>query len=615
MALMALILAATTCLCIPPVAAPAAIPASKGAVVCVVVTPSSLSAGATAAGADADAAEHDRRLLQLAGREARRSLYLATGSYASLQTSSTGTDFSSLPGRGPILLVGHRAGLQQATEDDTAAAAVAGLLVPLLGAHDDTHLISANITSGNGRPVVVLAGTTPRATLYAAAAFANQLGAHYTLGGAGVPPRRVPMEAVVRALHEHLYVPKFGKRGLQPFHDFPMGPDWWSDQDYRAFLTSAANLKFNLVGLHTYPPGSTDVGGGEPTVWVGNEQGVGPKDTVLDTPYRVTTWFSTQRAGWGLQAMNTSDYCCGGAALFSADAVSSPTVAAAVDNRLPNSTEDYQKVFASTAAFLRGVFSWAKRSQIEVAIGTEMPLLTAYPQFVNKSSMKELYSGIFKRIAQTTPGIDYYWMWTPEGSMGGNISEPVKQELATEFATAHAALKATAGLGGSTSLATCGWGVGPSNDRTFFDDAVAADVPVASLDPNVGWDPVDPAFGGIKKHKTWDIVWLEDDPGLAAIEMWVNRTLTHAAEAKKYGVDGLLGIHWRTAEIAPQVAALKAAHWDAAPTDQGTLLEYAVANYGTAAGKLIAPVLLSMDSFSGGPVRIIIHAVIVTVMA
>lgn len=73
---------------------------------------------------------------------------------------------------------------------------------------------------------------------------------------------------------------------------------------------------------------------------------------------------------------------------------------------------------------------------------------------------------------------------TPEGSMGGNISDPVKQELAAEFATAHAALKATPGLGDSTSLATCGWGVGPSNDRTFFDDAVAPDVPVASLDPN-----------------------------------------------------------------------------------------------------------------------------------
>ena len=43
------------------------------------------------------------------------------------------------------------------------------------------------------------------------------------------------------------------------------------------------------------------------------------------------------------------------------------------------------------------------------------------------------------------------------------------------------------------------------------------------------------------------VLQLEDDPGLAAIEIWVNRTLTHSAEAKKYGVDGLLGIRERTA--------------------------------------------------------------------
>ena len=108
-------------------------------------------------------------------------------------------------------------------------------------------------------------------------------------------------------------------------------------------------------------------------------------------------------------------YCCGAAALFSADAVSSPAVAAAVHHRIPNSTNDYRTVFSTTAAFLRGVFDWAKRSQVEIAIGTEMPLLTAYSTFVNKSTTKELYEGIFKRIAQTTPSIDYFWMCESTG--------------------------------------------------------------------------------------------------------------------------------------------------------------------------------------------------------
>ena len=42
-----------------------------------------------------------------------------------------------------------------------------------------------------------------------------------------------------------------------------------------------------------YPP-TTLTGVGEPTVWVGDEGGVGTRDEVVDAPYRVSTWFSTQ---------------------------------------------------------------------------------------------------------------------------------------------------------------------------------------------------------------------------------------------------------------------------------------------------------------------------------
>ena len=90
-------------------------------------------------------------------------------------------------------------------------------------------------------------------------------------------------------------------------------------------------------------------------------------------------------------------------------------------------------------------------------------------------------------------------------------------------------------------------------------------VGVAALDPNVGWDPADPAFARVRRHRTAEIAWLEDDPGLSVPQLWVNRTLTHAAEAARYGVAGLFGLLWRTAETAPQLAALSAAAWGAGP--------------------------------------------------
>ena len=55
---------------------------------------------------------------------------------------------------------------------------------------------------------------------------------------------------------------------------------------------------------------------------------------------------------------------------------------------------------------------------------------------------------------------------------------------------------------------------------------------------------------------------LQDDPGLTAPELWVNRTLSHAREANAYGVGGLLSIHWRTRMTGPQIGAAHAVAWN-----------------------------------------------------
>ena len=38
--------------------------------------------------------------------------------------------------------------------------------------------------------------------------------------------------------------------------------------------------------------------------------------------------------------------------------------------------------------------------------------------------------------------------------------------------------------------------------------------------------------------------------------MWANRTITHAADARRYGIEGLIGIHWRTFETSLSLKAL-----------------------------------------------------------
>ena len=66
---------------------------------------------------------------------------------------------------------------------------------------------------------------------------------------------------------------------------------------------------------------------------------------------------------------------------------------------------------------------------------------------------------------------------------------------------------------------------------------------ISSIDMDVGDTPVDPSYVNITRHGKWAEPWMEDDPGLTAPQLWVNRTLMHMEDAKKYGCEGLLGLH------------------------------------------------------------------------
>lgn len=178
--------------------------------------------------------------------------------------------------------------------------------------------------------------------------------------------------------------------------------------------------------------------------------------------------------------------------------------------------------------------------------------------FVGQEDRQKLYEGIFLRIKQTHP-LDYYWLWTPEnwtwrGANPGQIAD-------TEF-DLKAALAAIEKVGAPFSLATCGWVLGPQEDRTLFDRLLPKNAPMSCINRQVGWAPVEPGFSRMDGRPKWAIPWLEDDPGQTIPQLWVGRMRRDAADAHAYGCTGLLGIHWRTRVLGPNVAALAAAAWD-----------------------------------------------------
>jgi predicted oxidoreductase len=59
------------------------------------------------------------------------------------------------------------------------------------------------------------------------------------------PDLPVPFEAAS--------TPVFSTRGLQPFHDFAEGPDWWGEDETKRVIETIVAMRGNLIGFHTYP--------------------------------------------------------------------------------------------------------------------------------------------------------------------------------------------------------------------------------------------------------------------------------------------------------------------------------------------------------------------------
>ena len=410
----------------------------------------------------------------------------------------------------------------------------------------------------HGDNFIWISGGSDVAVLYGAYAFAEKLGVRFYLDGDVVPDQRIPF--ALPPLDE-TRAPLFDLRGIQPFHDFPEGPDWWNQDDYLAYLSQLAKLRMNFLGLHCYPEGGV---GPEPLVWIGLTNALAADGRVkFSYP---AFWANTAKGTWGYAPMKTSEFAGGAAQLFPGEDFG-PDVMAGLMPR-PVSPEQCNEMFDRVGSQMKTVFANARRLGIKTCIGTETPLhipkalvgrlqqLGLNPADTN--TVRALYAGMFKRIAAACP-VDYYWLWTPEDwTWGGN--KPGQLEATTlDMQLALAALK---DLGNPFTLATSGWVLGPAHNRAALDEFLPKTSPMSCINRQVGHEGVEPAFANVIGRPTWAIPWMENDPNLVGPQPWVARMRHDAVDARRFGCTGLFGIHWRTKALAPNVAALAAAAWD-----------------------------------------------------
>ena len=407
-----------------------------------------------------------------------------------------------------------------------------------------------------------IAGGSDLGVLYGAYRYAELLGVRFYLHGDVVPDERLKELPNVSDAGK----PEFAVRGILPFHDFPEGPDLWEADDYKAVLAQMVKLRMNFIGLHTY----TECGwGSEPTAWLGLPEDVDEQGRPRFS--YAAHYFNTARHASGHAPRKVEEMLFGGSLLFESE----PWGPSVMRGLMPQgkTLEEKNAVFVRTGELLKESFTYAHRFGVKTCVGTEIPLthpnrllpneLRAHLKerglsITNPATQRALYEGTFLRAARTYP-LDYYWLWTPEGWRGPQSDAEVK----TTEGDLLAAVDAARAVKAPFTLATAGWVLGPARDRAMFDNLLPKEIPFAALNRELGTVPVDDGFARLRGRAGWAIPWMEDDLSMSSPELWVGRILRDAYDAKRLGCQGLIGIHWRTTEVGPMVAALAQSQWRA----------------------------------------------------
>jgi hypothetical protein len=475
----------------------------------------------------------------LAAREVRRYVYVRTGRLLPIEGEA----------HGPAIVVGRSDRAPVRALADAKLAARLGGLAP-------QERLLVTVRRG-GTAALVVTGGDEAGVLYAAYRLAEHLGVRFGLHGDTIPDSKAPL--ALPDLDEASR-PLFAIRGIQPFHDFPEGPDWWSRDDYKAVLGQLPKLGMNFFGLHTYPEGRPNA---EPTVWIGPPGEIGEGGEVKAA--YPSSWFTTLRGNWGYEARPTGEYAHGASWLFHRDGYGSDVMEDLAPQ--PWNTDDSRLLFSRAADVLNDAFTFARGLATMTCAGTETPLVVpkavaerlagAGKKADDLDTTQLLYEGMFRRVAQSYP-LDYFWFWTPEGWTWEGVAD---EEVRATVDDLRRALAAAQKVKAPFSLATCGWVLGPPQDRTLFDRELPKGVALSCINRTVGHSPVERGFAAVKGRPAWAIPWMEDDPALTSPQLWVGRLRRDAADARRYGATGLIGIHWRTRVLGPNVQALAQAGW------------------------------------------------------
>lgn len=544
--------------------------------------------------------------VELAAREVRRYLYLRTGSLLDMAVHT------SLPPSGDLVVV--------ATAGDPILGDLDGLPPP--GSAGGFVLKSL---VHDGRQVLVIRGDDPAATLQGAYRYAEHLGVGFGLALDAIPDAPIALD--ISGIDE-AGVPRFATRGIQPYHDFPAGPDFWNTADYLAVVSQLPKLGMNFLGLHTYTRYNSQWDqlqdmrrGPEPAVWIGLPEDVAADGTVQWS--YPATWAHTHREQtWAFDTWDTDQFHGGASELFPTNGYGADVLGETLPTDVPSSNA----VFNAVGAMFDEAFRHARVLGVATAVGTELPLglepagaeidepwvrgmpaelqarlVAAGRNPADPDVVKDVYRGIFERILKTHP-LDYYWLWSYEIWSEEGVTPGQVAAFETDIGLAQEAL---AELGNPFQLAHAGWKLGTVANPAEFEDVLPPEAPFFSLwGSATGFDQLSAA------RVKWPATWLEYDWGLAQPQLALYRVHEDAVAAESVLADGFIAEHWRTRILGPNVHAMKNLAWSygpggtslpgAIPADVGAwmdevYLDWATRQFGGEVAAAVAEILAEQD--------------------
>jgi len=501
-------------------------------------------------------------LEMLAAKEVRRYIYLRTGQVLAIQGAS------SLPAGDDLILVAN---------DNNP---LVENLRSLLSHTTPTGGVIIKTVSEGGRNILIITGNGGNATLHAAYRYAEHLGVFFDLAEDVIPDTKISLDITG---YDEAGIPNFETTGIQPFHDFPSGPDLWSTQDYLHFISQLPKMGMNFIGVHTYTRYNSlwDKDGGhnrgpEPSVWIGIEEDFNASTGEVNWSYPAYYAHSLRPNWiWGFDRYNTGNYHAGARDLFPTDGWGSDVLG----ENPPQEGEiaASNAVFNRTGAMFNTAFTHAQNIGVKTALGTELPLGVendGYDSWVrglpvelqdrlsdlgkdpdDPNTVKEVYKGIFKRIMTTHP-LDYYWLWSYEIWPGENATWV--QSFEDDITLAIQALNE---LGRPFQIAHAGWQLGTDDHPAELENVFPPEAPFFSLMGSaIGYEQLS------ADRVKWPSTWLEYDRSLGQPELAVDRVHEDAYAAIGVNAEGFITENWRTRIMSPNIGAMRELSWTYGPT-------------------------------------------------